>query len=517
MKNFYLFVSVIFISQQTFSQSYDTSFDGDGFISWNDTHDGIGMIEIPTDIIYEETTGKIIMLNQFNGEGANLHRFNADGTHDSSFGVDGKEEIDLSSSSEFSNIFTDEDGYRLTGYRYVDPDKWSPFNEDINADGSINTSFGTGGIIGEYSIERAFIHAACKTSEGKYFLAGNLNSVGTYGAPIMSFNADGTYNTAFGFYSLEINELTNFYDVTELPDGRIIAIGETHDFPGDYFPIIACFLPDGGLDLSFSGDGIAMPEMPLPHLSYSFLSVTADLDGNILIGGNVRLNPADDGYKVYIAKFDTDGNLMTDFGTDGYAYTVTTSFCEIPKILVSSVGNIYGLSSGHLETDATLITHIFKFFPDGTPDTDFTNGEPGLFRIQVAGTSEYDDIDGRDMFMQPDGKLVVLGKTDGLSLNDDFWITRITSNETPVDVIDENDLQKNISIFPNPASEFISIRCNEQIHVLKIFSLDGKEQFSTDESNRMQNINIEYLEAGSYMLQVKLSSGDLLNEFFVKQ
>lgn len=498
------FVIPLFTAQHILAQTYDNTFNGNGFVTANDTYGGIGQIEIPTDILYEGSTGKIIMLNQFNGDGANIHRLNADGTHDATFGTDGKEELYVDPDAYLLNIFNnDDDGYRLTGYQYYDEYIFNPTTEDILANGSVNTSFYTDGINNVSSIDNFWAKASCKGASGKYFLVGSDYLFSKAG--IMSFNADGSYNPEFGYQTLGINEITEFYDVIELPDGRIIAIGETHDFPGDFLPIIACYLPDGTLDASFGTDGIVMPEMPLPHNIFTFYKVAADEAGNIFVGGDIRLEPSADGFKIFVAKFDSNGNLVTGFGTDGYAYLVKNYFPEIDALLITSSNNIYGLTISHGEIDATRQTHIFKLFADGTPDADFTNGEPGMFKIEVPGTSEYNDIDGDDMIMQEDGKLVVLGHTDGLSLNDDFWITRITTNETPVDAILENE-QLSLSIYPNPANEFVTIVSdisNYENTIAEIWDITGNKLMETKINSAKQSIDVSALTDGIYEVIIR--------------
>lgn len=516
MKQAYLFLFLC-NSSAIFSQIYDSTFNGNGFVTGQGIYDGINMIEIPTDIIYDEGINKLVMLDQFNGDGALLMRLNSDGSYDTDFGTDGVQEIPILSSEDFSNVFTDDNGYRLTGYKYTEPDTWSPFNEDINADGSINTGFGTDGIIGEYSIERAFIHAACQTSEGKYFLAGNLNLLGTAGAPIMSFNADGSFNSEFGFFSLELNELTNFSDITEMPDGRILVVGETHEYLEAYFPIIACFLPEGGLDPSFGSDGVVKMEIGEGHLSFWLHQIAVDIDGNIFAAGNVRLDPADDGFREVVVKFDSNGNIDTGFGTGGYTYFDTNEFPECKGLLISPAGDIYGLTVGHGETDATFISRIYKVLPDGTLDTTFTNGEPGFFKIEVAGTDEYNDREGQDMIMQPDGKLVVLGNTDGLSGNDDFWIARITTNEPLVDVIETPQQIQTVSVFPNPATDFISVKSDEKIQSIKIYDVQGKLLYASDNTQEENGINLKEFSPGIYLLKTELSAGVFKENFFVKE
>ncbi|MBC8172637.1 MAG: T9SS type A sorting domain-containing protein [Chitinophagales bacterium] len=130
--------------------------------------------------------------------------------------------------------------------------------------------------------------------------------------------------------------------------------------------------------------------------------------------------------------------------------------------------------------------------------------------------AEYDDIDGRDMFMQPDGKLVVLGKTDGLSLNDDFWIGRIITNDAPV-AIDEYDKTSSVSLFPNPAKEYITIESNSVIQSIEIISVDGKLIEQKQINNSSCGFGIDNYPAGFYILRLTDMAGNISEEYFVKE
>ncbi|MBC8045529.1 MAG: hypothetical protein H7Y00_01900, partial [Fimbriimonadaceae bacterium] len=109
---FILFLAISF--QSLYAQKYDSTFNGNGFVTGATLYEGLNMIEEPTDVIYESTTGKIVMLNQFNWEGATLHRFNSNGSYDIDFGTDGIQEYYKAEEDEFINVFETEDGYMLT-------------------------------------------------------------------------------------------------------------------------------------------------------------------------------------------------------------------------------------------------------------------------------------------------------------------------------------------------------------------------------------------------------------------
>ncbi|MBC8045161.1 MAG: T9SS type A sorting domain-containing protein [Fimbriimonadaceae bacterium] len=509
-----LFLAISF--QSVSGQKYDSTFNGNGFVTGATLYEGLNMIEEPTDVIYESTTGKIVMLNQFNWEGATLHRFNSDGSYDIDFGTDGIQEYYKAEEDEFINVFETEDGYMLTGRTSPEYGVYSPILEEIQADGNVNTAFGIDGINAVYSIDSLIVRASYKGASGRYILIGN--DVDWYvGGGIMVFNADGSYDAGFGYQTLNISgELASisFECVLELPDGRIL-VGGNADIGFDvYQAFTVCYLANGIIDESFGENGFLYPEPEIVHGNSSTQKMTIDADGNIYAAGFITTLPGTD---YMVIKFNDSGEIDAGFGSSGYVYLDGEGGLELKKLDVNSANQLYVLGVDHPEADATLRTTIYKLLETGEPDPAFTNGVPGQFLIEVPGTDSDNDIEGRNMIIQADGKLVIIGNTDGLSANDDFWIGRITTNETPVDVINENEMPKNISIFPNPASNYLDITSDVNIESATIFSLDGKQIKSIFDVNDLQRVDVSDLEPGCYVLEVKLSENEISSLSFIKE
>ncbi|MBP7399562.1 MAG: T9SS type A sorting domain-containing protein [Chitinophagales bacterium] len=506
MKPFYFyFVISTFATQITLAQSYDPTFNGNGFVTGPDTYAGVNQIEIPTDIIYDEGSGKLIMLNQFNGDGANLHRFNSNGSHDMDFGVDGVQGYDIDISDDYVNVLAHDGGYRLTGIVIPEADVYSPFNEDILENGLVNNAFGVDGIIIAESIEKFLPHASCHGNSGRYIIAGE-DVVYANGAGLMCFNADGSFDNLFNYITLSINERTVFNSVLELPDERILAAGHTEDMFSPFNAFICCFLPDGSLDASFGDAGILYPEPDFEHGQFQISEMTLGSDGNIFAAGNLAAAPD---YFIMAIKFNDEGILQPEFGDNGYVYLSGSIGFHVAQLEANTENQLYLLTENHYTT-------VYKLLNDGSLDSSFTNDLPGQFKINVPGTIEEDDIIGTDMLLQPDGKIVVLGYTDGLSGNDDFFITRIISNDTPV-AITETTSKNIISIFPNPATDQINFECNEIIKTAEIISYDGRIVNTFRINNSINQLSIKDIPQGFYILKMELNNGNHLVAGFVKQ
>lgn len=517
MNRLYLFVFAAIISQQIFSQAPDSSFNGNGFVTGPDFFDGINGIDDPADILYEEATGKLIMLNRLGGvDGVTLRRVNSDGSYDMSFGVDGVQEIPFVNDEYFINVFQHDDGYWVTGRNYFDDDIYSPVLMDINIDGSVNTSFADDGINAISSIDSFVVVSSCKGASGRIFLVGYDNKpfLTDIKASMMSFNADGTFDSDFGYVVLEGFSYLGFRSVLELPDGRILVAGEVQFEPGDYSSaMVVCFNADGSINESFGVDGFLFPEPDFEHNQFVIEEIVLGADGNTYGAGFV--STPTEGTKEMVIKFNDAGELVNDFGDEGFYFIDDWQAIEKVQIVTDASDNLYVMETTYPEGESVKQTFIYKILNTGEPDLTFGNGIPGVFRIYIPDVESYYEVIGKQMIMQPDGKIVVIGKTDGVSANDDFWIGRFTTNETPVDIIHENLLDNRMQVFPNPSSEFLSLISVKQIQQLDIISVDGRVVFSV--LNPVDDLNIELLKPGVYAIRATMISGEIQQTSFIKQ
>lgn len=81
-------------------------------------------------------------------------------------------------------------------------------------------------------------------------------------------------------------------------------------------------------------------------------------------------------------------------------------------------------------------------------------------------------------------------------------------------LIKENE----ISIYPNPAKNFIHIEGPEEIANIEIYSIEGKYIFSENvNAKETFRLNIESLNTGNYSLKIELKNGQILNKIIQKQ
>jgi uncharacterized delta-60 repeat protein len=219
--------------------TFDTSFNGTGFKTID-----LGARE-SADCVLVQPDGKILL----GGTSFSLVRLNADGTPDTSFGGDGTVTTELSS-SPFSNIY---DLAIQPNGQIVVAGMMRPSDLDVdfavaryNADGSLDSSFGSGGVVTTDfgGIEGA--HGLALQDDGSIVVVGtadNAFAVTRYlptGALDTSFNGTGKLVTDLGERAYATAR-----DVVIQSDGRILVAGNSHDS----FTLVR-YNPDGSLAAS---------------------------------------------------------------------------------------------------------------------------------------------------------------------------------------------------------------------------------------------------------------------------
>src|SRR5262249_8559456 len=132
-----------------------------------------------------------------------------------------------------------------------------------NTNGSLDTTFGSGGIVYTAIGTFAMGHAGALHSGGK--LVGGGKATPTVGShehfALARYNSDGSLDTSFGSggsvttaVSSTFNDSINGLAI-QPGDGKIIAVG----FEDNYHSALARYNPDGSLDATFGSGGVVAP------------------------------------------------------------------------------------------------------------------------------------------------------------------------------------------------------------------------------------------------------------------
>jgi uncharacterized delta-60 repeat protein len=279
------------------------------------------------------------------------------------------------------------------------------------------------------------VTSAALQPDGKLVLVGRASPSSTTGAEFgaVRLNADGSLDTSFGTGGTAVAPITiNGFNmataegVAVQPDGRIVLagtattgivgvpIGTLERFASDI--ALVRLGADGKLDTTFGGASamggqvLLAPNPANPSaLGFNEASgLVVQPDGKLLVVGSNGPPGSTDAVNT-LTRLNPDGTVDTGFGQNGRATPLLTGPAAVlpgGKILVADSVAQPGLPGGDTRTDLATT----RLNADGSTDTTYGNtSTPGLARYYFGAAS----INPRPgaLAVQPDGKVVVAGIT----------------------------------------------------------------------------------------------------------
>jgi uncharacterized delta-60 repeat protein len=263
----------------------------------------------------------------------------------------------------------------------------------FNANGSLDTSFGTGG---QASVEffappmqgaQEFARTVLVQPDGKILVAGSARQGQIRFAPIQGalarFNANGTLDTSFGTGGKILS--------SSLPNG-ITALGL--DAAGDIFT-----LP---IRAEFSPTGQAVTVTPAAIIASSQGGSSAFLPSGqfVLANGSSVARHDDD---IQVQRFNADGSLASASPAFDYSGAAGLDQARDSALAVAIQANGQAVVGGAHFFSTSLIG-LGRVNPDGTLDTGFGTG--GVLTTTINGNEAVQAI-----LIQPDGKILAVGNS----------------------------------------------------------------------------------------------------------
>src|SRR5581483_6487115 len=240
--------------------------------------------------------------------------------------------------------------------------------------GKVLTDFGNGNDSNE------FAYAVATQSDGKIVAAGYRcfgNSAEGADMLVVRYNTDGTLDSTFG----RGGEVTTDFGLTDIaqgvviqPDGKIVVAGQTYGLFSVFGEFaLARYNPDGSLDSSFGNRGMVTSFFGGLGCAANGLALQAD--GKIVVVGEqtVSFIFGEDGSNLdfAVARYNTDGSLDSSFGTGGLA---TTDYFQ----LSDSAGAVRIQPDGKIvvvgtsEGPASFFDFaVVRYLPNGNLDNSF--------------------------------------------------------------------------------------------------------------------------------------------------
>lgn len=391
----------------------DNTFDIDHFVRTS-----VGTNEVITGVVIQ-TDGKIVAVGHaFTGATTDfaVARYSADGQLDPTFGSTGIVTTPFGPGScTSSSIGLQTDGKIVCAGLYYDGADNDVALLRYNMDGSLDSSFGTGGKV-TTAVGAVHDYASCMAiqPDGKIVIAGAfLNASSNYDLLVVRYSTTGSLDATFGTGGIVTTPIGTGDDLgnslTIQVDGKIVVVGSTAVGPNTDIAVVR-YNSDGSLDASFGTGGKVTTSIAD---SDSASHVLLQADNKLVVSGasfTVALN-----WDFRVVRYNTDGSLDATFGSGG---SVTTSFGS-----EDLVGGAVLLPDGKIVVAGTAFPGanrdiaLARFDSNGGLDPTF-----GVGGKVVAPLGNADDI-GSCIALQADGKIVVGGRSNN-GTDEDFALVR---------------------------------------------------------------------------------------------
>ena len=379
------------------------------------------------------------------GQQWRVSRYTRQGELDGSFGTGGTVTTSMSSAGDFDehvwSLTLDGDGKVVAaGDAVTAAGGFDVAVARYDPDGSLDTSFGTGGklttAIGP-GARRDRAHRVAALSDGKILVAGFADmgpGAGRRNLMLARYNHDGSLDASFGLGGIVITAAApgdNFDIVTTDglaidAQGRIVVAGwaDLGAGAGGADALVARYHADGSLDSSFGSGGIVTTPLADGDNFDAFVSVKVDEAGKIVAGGD-----ADSGsfiFDIGLARFNADGTPDGTFGSGGKVITARAGDEDLEMLAIQPSGKI--LAGGSTAPTEILVDSDFmvaRYNPNGSLDSSFGGG--GIVTTNTAAGTGSDEIYG--IALQSEPKLVVSGECDQAATGRDVCLARYKVGE----------------------------------------------------------------------------------------
>jgi uncharacterized delta-60 repeat protein len=342
--------------------SLDTGFGTGGIITTS-----IGSINDAASALGIQSDGKIVAAgSSYNGSKYDfaLARYNANGTLDTGFGTGGIVTTSIGSNNDYANALIQSDGRIVVAGRSFNSssNKYDFALVRYNANGTLDTTFGTGGIvttsIGSGSIYD-YAYALGIQPVGKIVVAGYSYNGSKYNFALVRYNANGTLDTTFGTGGIVTTSIGSSDDAAHAlgiqSDGKIVVAGSSYG--SKYNFALVRYNANGTLDTTFGTGGIVTTPIG-SDWDYAYALGIQPSDGKIVAAGSSN---SGSNYDFALVRYNTDGSLDTGFGTGGIVTTPIGSSDDYALALgIQSDGRIVaaGYSYNGSNYDFALVRYL---------------------------------------------------------------------------------------------------------------------------------------------------------------
>lgn len=210
-------------------------------------------------------------------------------------------------------------------------------------------------------------------------------------------------------------------DIAMQADGKIIAVGWTKASSGsDYNFFICRFTANGTMDTTFGPNGNGTISIDIKGTNKFDVGrcVAVQPDGKIIVAGTAGLQTDNSASHAGFIRLNSDGTLDNSFGTAGKFSFPVGNDTSNPYVFINEVQiqpDGKIVGIGRARNSSTAYDYaIVRLNADGTLDSDFSND--GKHTVDFGGPAD----EATHLKILPDGKMLVAGNT-----SEDLGIVRL--------------------------------------------------------------------------------------------
>lgn len=233
-----------------------------------------------------QNDGKILVVGSVtigaNPSQLGVARYNADGTLDTTFGTNGL--VTAANLPKATDVALAADGSI-----YISGNDGSNFVlMHMDSTGTMDAAFGTNGVVIASVPGSATAYSLALQADGKIVLAGEATPGGSLNTAMafVRFNTNGTLDATFGDGGSTIVDVSSGIDqalsLVQQADGKLIAAGFTAGSGAGNFLTVRLTV-DGQLDQIWGGDGIGVTD--IGGLQDNARAATIDAEGRLIVAG----------------------------------------------------------------------------------------------------------------------------------------------------------------------------------------------------------------------------------------
>ncbi|MFZ5538249.1 MAG: WD40 repeat domain-containing protein [Pseudomonadota bacterium] len=346
-----------------------------------------------------------------------LVRYNADGTLDTTFGSGGKVTTAIGAGEDRANalVLAPDGKIVVAGYSY-NGTKYDFALVRYNTDGTLDPTFGSGGkVVTAIGTSHDYALALALAPDGKIVVAGYSDNGADADFALARYNANGSLDTGFGSGGKVTTPILSGVDIAFAlalaPNGKIVAAGESANGTTRN-SALALYNADGTLDTSFGTGGRVVT--PFGSGYDAAFAIALAPDGRIVVAGFSDNGVT--GRDFALTRYNANGSLDTSFGSGGKVVTAIGAGNDYARALaLAPDGKI--VVAGQSANGTTDDFALARYNADGSLDTTFGTGGKVVTAIGAGNDFAY------ALALAPDGKIVVAGSSHN-GANYDFALAR---------------------------------------------------------------------------------------------